>query len=160
MVGNSEGGLRSTYKIWALGRKELFTGKKYKGEQYNETKENLVQVSAKLLTVRCSVLCYGLLGQVAVVQCLAHLKLDQIRHWKINNKEQSHGGRKMNWKPQVVATNLKIPCYHSTYIKPRKRDVFLYSCKVKRFDCAICSNHVLAEMKGKVRIPVSLILLL
>lgn len=110
--------------------------------------------------MRCSVLWYGLPGQVAVVQRLARLKLDQTRHWKMNNKEQSHSDRKMNWKTQVVATNLKIPCYHSTYVEPRERDVFLYSCKIKGFDYAICSNPVLAEMKGKVRIPVCLILLL
>lgn len=78
----------------------------------------------------------------------------------MSNKEKSHGNRKMNWKTQVVATGLMIPCYHSTYVEPRKRGGFLYSCKVNWFDYAICSNHVLAEMKGEVRIPISLILLL
>jgi len=78
----------------------------------------------------------------------------------MNKKEQFHGGRKMNRKTQVFSTNLEIPCYCSLYVEHRKRDIFLYSCNVKRFDYAFYSNDVLAEMKGEVRIPVSLILLL
>lgn len=64
----------------------------------------------------------------------------------------------MDWKTQAAATNIKLLSYHSTYIEPRKRDVFLYSRKAKWFDyyCVVIMSWLGWKERGNLSWALSL----